>query len=105
LITSQSLTLTGPSLAIWPSEKLFANILPTAAEAIVAKILVLFDVMPVSRAFKDPFKFPFNAESTALATLADCAKLSAAPASIAFMLNDFFALLRGALRLGAMYTH
>jgi hypothetical protein len=98
LITSQSLTLTGPSLAIWPSEKLFANILPTAALAIVAKILVLFDVMPVSRAFKDP-------ESTALATLADCAKLSAAPASIAFMLNDFFALLRGALRLGAMYTH
>ena len=54
---------------------------------------------------KEPFRFPFNAESTAEATFALCIKERATPASIALILNDFLALRLGALRLGAMVRH
>jgi hypothetical protein len=58
--------------------------------------------MLFSKVLNAPLKFPCNIESTALLAPVDCAKLIAVPASIAEILNDFLALRRGALRLGAM---
>ena len=49
-----------------------------------------------------PLKFPANISSTALLAPVDCANEIAVPASIADILNDFLALLRGALRRGAI---
>ena len=40
----------------------------------------------------------------AAAAPVDCAKLNAVPASIADIVNDFFALLRGDLRRATIYS-
>ena len=68
----------------------------------VAVIFCLFAITLVSKVLNAVLKLPCNMLSTALLAPVDCAKLSAVPASMAEMLNDFFALRRGALRLGAM---
>ena len=94
--------LIGPNLAKVPDVKPFDNALATNAPANVAVILVLLAIALLSNVLNAPLKFPCNILSTALLAPVDCAKLSAVPASIAEILNDFLALRRGALRLGAM---
>ena len=92
----------GPSLARVPLINPFDKALATAAPAKVAVIFCLLPMMFVSKVLNAPLKFPCNIESTALLAPVDCANEIAVPASIADILNDFLALLRGALRRGAI---
>ena len=92
----------GPSLARVPLEKLFVNALAINAEAKVAVITFLLLFTLDSNVVNAPLMLPCMALSKADAAPVLCIRDKAVPASIADMLKLFFALLRGALRLGAI---
>ena len=92
----------GPSFASVPDINPLDNAFATAAPAKVAVIFCLLPIILVSNVVNAVLKLPPNIESTALLAPVDCASEIAVPASIADMLKVFLALLRGALRLGAI---
>ena len=92
----------GPSFASVPDINPLDNAFATAAPARVAVIFCLLLIILVSNVVKAVLKLPPNIESTALLAPVDCANEIAVPASIADILNVFFALRLGALRLGAI---
>ena len=102
LFSPYSFTRIGPSLANVPDINPLDSAFATAAPANVAVIFCLFAITFDSKVLNASLNFPCNILSTALLAPVDCAKLSAVPASIAEILNDFLALRRGALRLGAI---
>ena len=100
-----NLTLRGPSLANVPDAKPFDATLATAAAPSVPIILDLFASTVLDMLLTAPEISPLSACCRELAKPVDCAKLKAVPASIALMLNDRFALLRGAFLRGAILVY
>jgi hypothetical protein len=93
----------GPSLAKVPLLKPFVNAFAMKAAPRVPTILFLLDITDDSKLLRAPARSPLSAVWTAEAAPVDCARLRAVPASIADILNDFLALLRGAfLRLATI---
>jgi hypothetical protein len=101
---SYGFTEIGPSLASVPLPNPLANVFPIHAAPNAPRIFVLLAFALFSKVPIADLTLPFIALCTAVAAFKESIKLIAVPASIAEILNLFFALRRGALRLGAMTT-
>jgi len=98
-----SLTLRGPSLANVPLANPLLATFATAAAPNVPIILDLFASTVLLMLLTPSDSFPSKAICNDSANPVDCDKDRAVPASIALMLNDRLALLRGAALRGAMW--